>query len=129
MSLTNYLLFIILFILVKQFYPGFLDEVFPVVIGGLALYGCYWLVAKFPTQWKKRKAERQQEQNDEAEFWEYQRKHDAICAKYDQEHAWNEATSLPQEYLDEIRTLNLEHRGMLQRRNGWTVNDFDFGYD
>jgi len=126
MNLTNYLLSIILFILVKQFYPDILGTFVLVAIGGLALYGCYWLVAKFPTEWKRRKAERQQEQKDEAEFWEYQRKHDAVRAKYDSEHVWNEATSVPQEYLDEIRNLNLDHRGMLQRRNGWTVNDFDY---
>lgn len=126
MNVTNYLLVIILFILVKQFYPAILDELIPVVIGGLALYGCYWLVTKLPAQWKKRKAERQQEQRDEAEFWEYQRQHNAIRAKYDPEGAWNEATSVPREYLDEIRKLNFEHRDMLQRRNGWTVDDFDY---
>lgn len=126
MNLTNYLLFIILLILVKQFYPALLDTLLPVIAGGLALYGCYWLVAKFPAQWKKRKAERQQEQKDEAEFWEYQRKHDAIRAKYDPEHEWNEATSVPQEYLGEIRNLNIEHREMLRRRNGWTANDFEY---
>lgn len=124
MSVTNYLLVIILLILVKQFYPDLVDALLPVVIGGLTLYGCYWLVAKFPKQWKKRRAERQQEKKDEAEFWEYQRMHDAIRAKYDPEHAWNEATSVPREYLDEIRKLNLAHREMLQRRNGWTVDDF-----
>jgi hypothetical protein len=126
MNVTNYLLLIILLILVKQFYPALLDTLVPVVIGGLALYGCYWLVAKFPAQWKRRKAKRQQEQKDEAEFWEYQRKHDAIRTKYDPEHAWNEATSAPQEYLDVIRNLNLEHRRMLQRRNEWTDSDFDY---
>jgi hypothetical protein len=126
MSVTNYLLSIILLILVKQFYPALLDTLLPVVIGGLALYGCYWLVAKFPAQWKKRKVEKQQEEKDETEFWDYQRKHDAVRAKYDPEHVWNEATSVPHEYSDEIRTLDLEHRGMLQRRNGWTANDFDY---
>ncbi len=126
MNLTNYLLSIILLILVKQFYPALWDAFLPVVIGGLTLYGCYWLVAKFPKQWKKRRAERQQEQKDEAEFWEYQRKHNAVRAKYDPEHKWNEATSVPQEYLGEIRNLNIEHREMLQRRNGWTANDFEY---
>ena len=126
MNLTNYLLIIILLILVRQFYPTLLDALLPVVIGGIALYGIYWLVAKFPTQWKKRNAERQQEKKDEEEFWEYQRKHNAVRAKYDPEHVWNEATSVPQEYLDEIRNLNIEHRGMLQRRNGWTASNFEY---
>lgn len=126
MNFTNYLLFIILLILVKQFYPDLVHTLLPVVIVGLSIYGCYWLLAKFPAQWKKRKAEKQQERKDEVEFWEYQRMHDAIRAKYDPRHAWNEATSVPREYLDEIRNLNLAHRDMLQRRNGWTVNDFEY---
>jgi hypothetical protein len=124
MNLTNYLLFIILLILVKQFYPTYLDTLLPVIVGCLILYGFYWLVVKFPAQWKMRKKERQQEQKDEAEFWECQQKHNAIRAKYDPEYKWNEATSVPHEYLDEIRSLNIEHREMLQRRNGFTANDF-----
>lgn len=126
MNLTNYLLFVILLILVMQFYPNLLAELLPVVIGALMLYCCYWLVAKLRAQWTKRGAEKQQEQKDEAEFWEYQRKHNAIRVKYDPEHEWNEATSVPKEYLNEIRSLIIEHREMLQRRNGWTANDFDY---
>ena len=125
MNVTNCLLSIILFILVKQFYPDVLDTLLPLAIGGLTLYGFYWLVAVFPAQWIKRKAEKQQEQKDEAEFWEYKKKHNAVLAKYDPEDLWHEATSIPQEYIDEIKNLNLEHRGMLQRRNGWSVNDFN----
>lgn len=124
MNVTNYLLFIIIVILVRQFYSTRLDEFIPVVIGSLALYGCYWLVAEFPARFRRRISEKQQKKKDEAEFWEYQRKHDAIRAKYDPEHTWNEATSVPQAYLDELRKLNLEHREMLQRNYGWAVDDF-----
>jgi FAD/FMN-containing dehydrogenase len=124
MNVTNFLLGIILLILARQFYPGFLNTILLVTIGGFFLYSCYWLVAKFPEQRKKRKAEKQREEKDEAEFWEYEGKHRAIRAKYDPENVWNEATSVPQEYLDEISALNLAHRDMLQRRNGWTTSDF-----
>lgn len=124
MNLTNCLLSTILFILVKQFYPDVVDTYLPIAIFGLILYGCYWLIAKFPSQRKKRKEERKQEEKDETEFWEYQHAHDAIRRKYDPANAWDEATSYPEEYLDEIRNLNLEHQLMLQRRNGWSVSDF-----
>ena len=124
MNITNVLLLVILFILVKQFYPVATETLVAVGIAALALYAGYWLVTQFPARWKKRGAERRQEEQDENEFWDYQKKHDAIRAKYDPRLEWNEATSVPSEYLEEIRRLNVEHRDMLQRRNGWTTEDF-----
>jgi hypothetical protein len=64
-------------------------------------------------------------EQDERDFWEHWRKGDAIRAKYDPGNEWNEATFLPQEYLDEINKLNLEYQGVLRRRNRWTDSDFD----
>ena len=124
MNITNCLLVVILFILVKQFYPTIAETLVPAAIVALALYGCYWVVAKLPAQWKRRKVVRQQEEKDEKKYWEYQQKHDAIRANYDPRHEWNEATSVPGEYLQDIRRLNLEYRDVLQRRNGWTADDF-----
>jgi hypothetical protein len=109
----------------KQFYPDTTETLVAVGIVAFVLYGGYWLVTQFPARWKKRRAEKKQEEQDEKEFWEYQKKHDAIRAKYDSRNEWNEATSVPDKYLEEIRNLNLKHRGMLQRRNGWTTEDFD----
>jgi hypothetical protein len=125
MNITNVLLAIILFILVKQFYPDTAETLVAVGIIGFVLYAGYWLVTQFPTRWKERRAEKRQEEQDEREFWDYQKKHDAVRAKYDPRNEWNEATSVPNLYLEEIRKLNLEHRGMLQRRNGWTADDFN----
>lgn len=62
---------------------------------------------------------------DEIDFWEHDRKRDAIRTKYDPGSEWNEGTFLPQEYLDEINKLNLEYQDMLRRRDGWTDSDFD----
>ncbi|HYA20894.1 MAG TPA: hypothetical protein VEG25_09660 [Burkholderiales bacterium] len=124
MNITNGLLIIILFILVEQFYPTTAEIIIAMGIAAFALYACYWLATQFPARWKKRKAERWRAEQDEREYWNYQKQHDSIRAKYDPRHEWNEATSVPSEYLDEIRRLNLEHRGMLQRRNGWTAEDF-----
>jgi hypothetical protein len=123
-NVTNGLLSIILLILVNQFYPTAFEAIILAGIVVSVLYFFYWLIAKFPTQRKLQKAKRLQEQKDEADFWEHHRKSDAIRAKYDPEHVWNEATSLPQEYLTEIQNLNLEYRDMLKRRNGWTDSDF-----
>lgn len=123
MNLTNCLLVVILFILLKQFYPASADTFTTVGIAALAIYGCYWLT-QVPARWKKHRAETRQQELDEREFWDYQKKHDAIRAKYDPRQEWDEATSVPRAYLEEIRGLNLEHRGMLQRRNGWTATDF-----
>lgn len=125
MNITNILLVIILFILVKQFYPDTAKTLIAVGIVGFVLYGGYWLVTQLPMRWKKRRAEKRQEEQDEREYWDYQKKHDAIRAKYDPRNEWNEATSVPSKYLEEIRELNLEHREMLQRRNGWTADDFN----
>lgn len=125
MNITNILLVVILFILTKQFYPDTTETLVVVGIAAFMLYGGYWLVTQLPARWKKRRAEKKQEEQDEKEFWEYQQKHDAIRAKYDPRNEWNEATSVPDKYLEETRNLNLKHRGMLQRRNGWTTEDFD----
>ena len=124
MSTTNFLLATILFILVEQFYPSVIETLLPICIAAFVLYGIYWLVFRFPKWWKQRKALQRQEREDEEAFWERHRKQDAIRKKYDPENKWNEATSVPREYLQEIRELNLEYRDMLQRRNGWTANDF-----
>lgn len=88
------------------------------------LYAGYWLVTQFPKRWKQHRAEKLQKEQDEKEYWAYQKMHDAIRAKYDPKKEWNEITSLPREYLDEIRSLNNEHQGMLRRRNGWKAEDF-----
>ena len=65
------------------FYPAFADTIIVGVVAAAALYGCYWLVARYPEQRKKRRALREQEQADENEYWQYRRKHDAVRDKYD----------------------------------------------
>lgn len=67
---------------------------------------------------EQRKAIRAQKARDEEEFKEYWSGHQAIRAKYDPEHKWNEATSTPREYHEEIDELNEIHRAMLKRRLG-----------
>ena len=48
-----------------------------------------------------------QEQADDEAYWELQRKLEVIRAKYDPKHEWNEASSVPNEYLREVQQLNL----------------------
>jgi len=125
MNLTNVLLVAILLILLRQFYPDVAPIAVSAVIGVGVVYFGHWLLITFPAQRKTRKATREQEKNDENEFWEYQAKHNAIRAKYDPRNEWNEASSVPREYEKEIHDLNLQHSRMLQRRNGWTADDFE----
>ena len=124
-NLTNILLFIILFILVKQFYPDIARNLITIGVIVLLLYGGYWLVMEFPAERRKHRARKKQELQDEKDFLEYDKQSSAVRTKYDPENKWNETTSVPDEYLEEIRKLNFKYRGMLQRRNGWTAEDFD----
>lgn len=88
----------------------------------LAVTGLLWwldrLRAKHKQQKAEREAQRAQERADAAEWSEYRAARDAIRAKYDPEHKWNEATSTPDEYHDEIEELNELHSAMLKRRFG-----------
>lgn len=124
MSTTNALLLVVTTLLLLKFFPGEAAVVGRVVLVGAIAYGCYWLVARFPSWRRKRSIERHQAAQDEKEFWRYQAKQEAIRHKFDPDGKWNESTTVPTGYRSELRELNLQHRDMLQRRNGWSVNDF-----
>ena len=126
-SATNFLLAVILFILIKQFYPGAIEALGPVVLGVAVIYGCHWLVAKPPG--KQRNATKLQEEGDEEAFLAHQKRPEAIRSKYDCKKEWKGATSAPSEYLREVQQLNLEYREVLQRRNGWTAGSSGRGSD
>jgi uncharacterized protein HemX len=96
-----------------------------VVILGLAIYGAFHLLKNARQAFARRRLMHQQEEHDEREFWEHDAKRRAIRAKYDPKNEWNEATSLPADFVRESTELNLQYRQMLQRRNGWTAKDFD----
>ena len=91
----------------------------------LAGYGAFRLTQDARQVFSERKLQRKQEEDDEVAFWEYEGRHAAIRAKFDPKSEWNEATSVPDEYTREIRSLNLQYRETLQRRNGWTAKDFE----
>lgn len=124
-NITNFLLILIILILEQQFHPEFANQVF--VFAGVAgaIYGVYWLIARFPAVWRQNRQRRAQEIADHKEYWEYEAERRQIRAKYDPGNQWNEATSVPREYLDEIRRLNQNHRWMLMRRNDWKAEDFE----
>lgn len=124
MNVTNLLLFAIMLLvaiflmMVEQFYPrqwAWFNLLFWLSVIAFALYGCYWLLAVFPGRWKKSRAEQRQRKKDEAEYWEWYARHEAIRHKYDPEHQWNEATTTPYEYQDEIDKLNAEYRDVFKR--------------
>ncbi|WP_342131335.1 hypothetical protein [Hydrogenophaga sp. OTU3427] len=95
-----------------------------VAILGLAAFGAFQLTKIVRQELATRKALRLQEERDEREFWEYEAKHKSIRLKFDPANEWNEATSVPEAFLREVRDLNLHYKPMLQRRNGWTESDF-----
>ena len=70
-------------------------------------------------------AARNHQKQDDTDYWEYDRKREELRARYDPENKWNEATSVPADYLREVRALNIQYRNMLQRRNGFTASDFN----
>jgi uncharacterized membrane protein YebE (DUF533 family) len=91
---------------------------------GLVAYAAYQL---FPKSRERREAKRQaleRDGEDEKAFWDYQTKHNSIRAKFDPTNSWNEATTVPDDYKEEIRQLNLLYANMLRRRNAWTEADF-----
>lgn len=124
MTITNTLLLAILVVLILKLFPSEVASLAGVAIAGLVLYSCYWLVARYPNWRRQRKVGQHQAAQDERDFWEWEKKHKAIRAKFDPLGQWNEATTLPSEYRSEIRDLNTQYRDMLQRRNGWSAHDF-----
>lgn len=124
MTTTNTLLLAILVVLLLKFFPGEVASLAGVGLVGLAIFSSYWLVTQYPSWRRKRKVEHDQAEQDERDFWEWQKRHSAIRAKFDPKNQWNEATTLPAEYRSEIRDLNTQYRGMLKRRNGWSARDF-----
>jgi len=84
-----------------------------------AIAKAFQLPGKF-TDWRERSKE--EKVNNEEFFNVYQPAFEALRQKYDPKKVWNEATSVPQEYLDELRALNRKHRWMLKRRNNMDVD-------
>lgn len=111
MSTTNFLLILIAAMLGIRWYP---EIAYPVIV--IAVIG--WVLNAFPGWRAERKVERAKERQLKAdeplrnEFWA---KHKAIRDKYDPEHQWNEGTSLPMEYRQEMEDLNIEYRAVMDR--------------
>jgi len=111
---TNVLLLIVAALLFELVHPSWAPLVW-LALGVFAVVSTTsWLKARH----EHRKAMRAAKASDEEEFKVYWAEHQAIRAKYDPEHKWNEATSTPREYQEEIDELNQMHRAMLKRRFG-----------
>jgi hypothetical protein len=118
--MTNYLLALILALLAYHFER---EMFFGFAIFVAAIWLLDWAI-KYPAKHKAARKQATQEKADENEFWqEYKPAFEAIRRKYDPENKWNEGSSIPQAYRDDLRELHLKHRWMLQRRNGYTVTD------
>src|SRR5258706_5503770 len=84
-----------------------------------------WLVFKaiqYPTKHKAAREKAKQEKADEDEYWNvYHPAWDAVRHKYDPKKEWNEISTIPQAYRDELREVNRKLRWMLKRRNNMDV--------
>ena len=111
MSATNFLLILIAAMLGIHWFP---NVAYPVI--AIALAG--WALNEFPRWRERRRKERDVERQLKAdeplrnEFWA---KHKAIRDKYDPKHEWNEGTSLPPEYEQEMADLNAQYRAVMDR--------------
>ncbi len=88
--------------------------------------GAIWLVIKafqYPAKYKAAREKAKQEKADEDEYWNvYQPAWEAVRHKYDPKKEWNEISTVPQAYRDELREVNRKHRWMLKRRNNMDVD-------
>jgi len=88
--------------------------------------GCMWaaiLAIQYPAKFKTARAKAKQEKADEDEYWQvYQPAWEAVRHKWDPKKQWNEISTIPQEFRDEIREVNRKHRVMLKRRNNMDVD-------
>ncbi len=85
-----------------------------VLAGGALL----WWFRGFRAGREHTKADRALKAADAAEWNTYWSAHQAIRAKYDPDHKWNETSKTPREYREEIAELNERHSAMLKRRFG-----------
>jgi hypothetical protein len=111
MTLQTLLLLLIAFMLGNHWYP---DYVYPVIAVILVI----WAINEFPKWNRQRKADKAKQKRLDADAPlrdEFRAKHNAIRAKYDPKHEWNEGTSLPREYQKEMDDLNDEYRDVMDR--------------
>lgn len=114
MNTTNFLLVVIIWLLVNQFYPDWVPILLLVLVVAALIRGGVW----FFERRRRQTEERKQQESDQEAYQVYQRQHQAIRDRYDPQSVWNEATSLPREYLEEIRELNDRYHDLLVRRFG-----------
>jgi hypothetical protein len=77
-----------------------------------------WVINEFPKWNRQRKLEKAKQKQLDADAPlrdEFRVKHKAIRRKYDPNNEWNEATSLPYEYQQEMDELNREYRAVMDR--------------
>jgi hypothetical protein len=111
---TNVLLLIVAALLFELVHPAWA----PLVWLALGVFAVVSSISWLKARHEQRKAMPAAKARDEEEFKMYRAEHQAIRAKYDPEHKWNEATSTPRAYREEIAELNELHSAMLKRRFG-----------
>ena len=93
------------------------------LIGSSILYFCYW-VLRILIEYIKTGREAKEKEKAEKEFanlylpklLEYRRKYKDIRDRYDPKLEWNEGTTIPKEYFEEIDSLQQEHSEMIEQQ-------------
>jgi hypothetical protein len=105
---TLFLLILIATMVVKMAYPTLSEIANGIVVSLVVSGGVIWIS-------EKRKLKKETKELN-AKFNEFWIKHKSIRDKYDPSNAWNESTSLPADYLEEMRILNEEYGPSLEAR-------------
>ncbi len=103
---STLLLLVVIAWLARKAYPEYGVWPFALPLGYLALGAYHW--------WTVTRLEKNREKAEKravaVQMQEYRRLRDALRDKYDPNNQWNEATSVPREFLEELRELNDQYR-------------------
>ena len=80
------------------------------------LYWLLWLVAVYPDRRRLKKEMRKRAIFHYEVYQQFQAKYQAIRDRYDPKGEWNEGTSIPVEYKEEMQALNLKYKETLDYR-------------
>jgi hypothetical protein len=104
-------------LLLVHFFPGLAGTVAWLAFAA----GLVWLAvvaSRIFTHYRDKKSRAMQQAADELEYRSYKAELDALRAKHDPNHEWDEATDYPRAYRDSLSALHERYQAMLERRFG-----------
>ena len=107
-DINSWLIMLAVALLIKIAYPEFSSASDTLVIGVVVFGLICWISSR--RSLAKRKSELDRMYND------FMRKHQEIRRKYDPTNSWNESTTTPADYREEIRILNEQYQSIVEER-------------